>query len=241
MILLSLFLAYYLWKKNIDGQWAVYVLVIAFIINIPYLIYTWSLTGKLFYWGNSGGMSLYWMSTPVEGEYGDWNNTSFTANCGHDKIIPCNKDLLAIHHQKDMDYVLSLPVIEQDDAYKAIAIQNIKSHPVKYLRNCFCNFSRLFFGFPTSYFYQREGTLLRFPLNSILLTFIFISVFFSCYHYKKLPLLIHFIYSLIFVYLFLSTLVSAYPRQLYVVVPLLLFWMAYMMYISVSIKTEELA
>ena len=45
---------------------------IAFAIVTPYLAYTYNLTGRVFYWGNSGGMNLYWMSTPYENEFGDW-------------------------------------------------------------------------------------------------------------------------------------------------------------------------
>ncbi len=44
----------------------------ALIWCVPYLLMTYSLTGKPFYWGSSGGLSLYWMSTPYDTEMGDW-------------------------------------------------------------------------------------------------------------------------------------------------------------------------
>ena len=57
------------------------ILLTAFVVLSPYALYTWRLTGRVFYWANSGGTTLYWMSTPFEGEYGDWNNDTFTAHC----------------------------------------------------------------------------------------------------------------------------------------------------------------
>lgn len=47
---------------------------LALLICSPYLVYTYALTGKIFYWGNSGGLSLYWMSSPHPQEFGDWHN-----------------------------------------------------------------------------------------------------------------------------------------------------------------------
>ena len=40
------------------------VYALALVWCLPYLAHTYSLTGRWFYWGSSGGMSLYWMSTP---------------------------------------------------------------------------------------------------------------------------------------------------------------------------------
>jgi len=179
------------------------------------------------YWSNAGGMCLYWMSTPYDGEFGDWNNTDFTANCGHDKNIPCNAVLLSKNHKEDMDYITSLPIIDQDDAYKKIAVKNIKNNPVKYIRNCASNLGRIFFGIPASYFYQREETLARFPPNCFVFVFVLFSFSFTIVNIKKINFEIIFIALLLLSYLFISTLVSAYPRQLTIVVPLILFWTAY--------------
>src|SRR5207342_640960 len=47
-------------------------MTIALLLCTPWLGYTYSLTSKPFYWGNSGGLSLYWMSAP--GNLGDWHS-----------------------------------------------------------------------------------------------------------------------------------------------------------------------
>jgi hypothetical protein len=213
-------------NKNIHGFLIIFA---ALLCNMPYLSYTHNLTGKLFYWGNSGGSSLYWMSTPVEGEFGEWNNASFTANCGHDLRIPCNSSLIAKNHQKNMDIVSQYPTIHQDDELKRMAIENIKNYPLKYIRNYISNFSRLFFGVPNSYFYQREQTIWRILPNSIVFTLLLVSLVITIFNYKSISFELKFIVILTFIYLSLSLLVSAYPRQLYVVIPLLFFWFAYIL------------
>jgi 4-amino-4-deoxy-L-arabinose transferase-like glycosyltransferase len=45
--------------------------LVALALCTPWLVYTYSLTSKPFYWGNSGGLSLYWMTAP--GNLGDWH------------------------------------------------------------------------------------------------------------------------------------------------------------------------
>ena len=209
------------------GGKCILLLLTSLALNVPYLIYTYNLTGKIFYWGNSGGSSLYWMSTPVEGEYGDWNNSTFTANCGHDLKIPCNSNLIAKNHQENIDYIGQHPIIDQDDAFKVLAINNIKNYPVKYVRNIISNFSRLFFGIPNSYFYQREQTIWRILPNSIVLTLLFFSAVISIANLMRITYEVKLIVGVTYLYLLLSLLVSAYPRQLYVVVPFLFFWFAY--------------
>jgi 4-amino-4-deoxy-L-arabinose transferase-like glycosyltransferase len=226
MFSLSL-LIYFINGKKINAGKSIFILATALILNIQYLLYTYNLTGKILYWGNSGGSSLYWMSTPVEGEFGDWNNAEFTANCGHDIKIPCNANLIAKNHQKNMDQVNKLPLIEQDDELKKIAINNIINNPIKYLRNCISNFSRLFFGIPSSYFYQREITIWRIIPNSIVLTLLFLSCLLSLINYKEIKFEIRFIICLSLTYMLLTIFVSAYPRQLYVIMPILLFWNSY--------------
>ncbi len=214
------------------------VVIIAFLVTLPYLTYTYNLTGKILYWGNSGGSSLYWMSSPVEGEFGDWNNSTFTANCGQDFKIPCNSVLFAKNHQKDMDYISELSSIEKDDALKKIAISNIQNHPVKYIRNCLSNLSRLFFGIPNSYFYQREQTVFRLIPNSLIFTLLIFCSILTAVNFRTIKPEIHLIAGLTVTYLFLSTLVSAYPRQFYVVIPFIFFWASYVVCKTVTFKLK---
>ncbi len=58
-------------RKAVWGQTAI-LYAIAYALCIPYLIYTYSLTGKKFYWGTNGGEQMYWMTSPVSEELGNW-------------------------------------------------------------------------------------------------------------------------------------------------------------------------
>ena len=65
----------FLWivnRKAINYRKGIIILLIAFTTIVPYLIYTYHLTGRIYYLGTSGGNNLYWMSTPNQGEYGSW-------------------------------------------------------------------------------------------------------------------------------------------------------------------------
>lgn len=223
-------------RKSNRIQQSVLILILAIIINLPYLAYTYTLTGKIFYWGNSGGMSLYWMSTPFEGEFGDWNNSNFTANCSVDNNTPCNAEMLKSHHKKNYAEIYQYKGVERDEAFKSKAINNIKNHPVKYFKNCAANIGRMLFGFPTSYLYQRDKTLIRIPPNSILLTLMLMSFVLTTLNIRKIDYEVLFILSFIFIYLGASTLVSAYPRQFYIIVPMILFWINYLIARTCSLK-----
>ncbi|WP_051068798.1 ArnT family glycosyltransferase [Cesiribacter andamanensis] len=224
-------------SRTANARRLAYCFGVAFLLCVPYLLYTYSLTGRVLYWGNSGGMSLYWMSTPVEGEYGDWNNETFTANCGLPNM-PCSAPLLAVHHQADIAYVSQFVGVAKDDAYKRIAIDNIKAHPVKYVRNWLANIGRLLFGIPASYFYQREATLARILPNGVLLTFMLIAAVPTIRSWRRVALEIRILVLLLLLYLGASSLLSAYPRQFYVVVPMLLLWIGYVLERSLRISLQ---
>jgi len=139
-----------------------------------------------------------------------------------------------------MDYVLSLPTSSWDDEFKKIAIRNIKANPVKYLRNCMSNVSRLLFGIPFSYFFQQEKTLIRIPPNSIIAVLMFFSMIPTFIYWKRITVALQYLFIISFIYLGLSTLVSAYPRQFYVLVPVLLLWIGYIIENNVIIKAKFL-
>ena len=196
------------------------ILLIAFLPVLPYLAYTQSLTNRFLYFSNSSGMTLYWMSTPFEYEYGDWKDPSLKIACQH--CLPCQAELLEKNHRSDFDYIYQFKGLERDDAFKQIAFQNIKNHPTKYLRNCFANQSRLWFSFPMAYYAERDITLIRFLPNTGILTLFLLTLFLWLYNFKSVPTEISFLMGFILLYLGLSTLVTAYMRQLCPIVPIIL-------------------
>ena len=221
-------LCIYLFKKQKTVGQLTVTFLIAMLVTLPYLCYTYSITGRVFYWGNSGGMSLYWMSTPVEKEYGDWNDAQFRAYCDYDPNIPCNAALFAKNHQADYDAIYKFEGVARDDAFKQKAIENIKNHPLKYLKNIVANASRLFFGLPNSYQTLRIQNLFRILPNIFVFGMFIYCLIIGTMHFKKLPLIFYSFILLLLVYLGATLLVSAQQRQLYVVLPLILIWFAWL-------------
>lgn len=219
-IIVSLFI--YLIVKNKEIVQVGKILLIAFLLNIPYLLYTFQQTGKLLYWANSGGMSLYWASTPVEGEFGDWNDEHFTAYCGYDTTQPCNAALFAVHHQADYDSIYQLQGVARDEAFTDKALQNIRQHPVKYLKNCVANVGRLFFGLPFSYSYPRLANLARIPPGALVFFLCIFSIVSSIFYRGSHRTILHYLVVFLVLFLGATIVVAAYQRMLTVMVPLIL-------------------
>lgn len=215
-------------SDNVLSRKALLILVIALFINLPYLFYTYQLTGKLFYWANSGGSSLYWASSPFEGEFGDWNDDTFTAYCNIDPLLPCNAVFFVKNHAADFRLFNQYKGVEKDQAFKKKAIENIRNHPVKYIKNCVANVGRMFFDVPYSYNYERFQTFLRIPVNALTLTFLLLSSTLTLFWWRKIKFEILFL-LLLFSFFFSSlVLVSATQRLFYIIVPIILCWTAYM-------------
>ncbi len=220
---------YTLNTRDIAYKKIMFISIAACIVISPYLFYTYRLTSNVFYLSSEGGKVLYWMTSPSQDEYGDWNNSFYTANC-IDTTAFCNSDFIRKNHEADIEQINNTKtVLESDSLFKAMAIRNIKAHPVKYLKNWFSNIGRLLFGFPASYYFQNPKTLIRIYINSFLVIGMLYSFVLTLLNWKNIPLQIRFLVVLVFIYLFESSLVSAYPRQFYVVVPILLIWITYIL------------
>lgn len=187
---------------------------LSFIFCLPYLVYTHKLTDKVFYWTNSGGMSLYTMSTPHPDEFGDWSNTD---------VLQLNPN-----HSQFMDSIANLTPLERDDAYKKAAIENIASHPGKYAINYVANIGRLFFEFPLI---NRKDDVNRlfyiFPTMFIIAS-IFLALFIFILYFKFIPFEIVVLLLFFLAYLFGSSLLSAYSRMFQITLP---FWALFISFV----------
>ncbi|MBK7031322.1 MAG: hypothetical protein IPH45_19920 [Bacteroidales bacterium] len=175
-------------------------------------------------------MSLYWMSSPYENEYGAWDNEKFTAN-QIDFADPGINQLLKLNHQNDIDEFTKFKGVQKDDAYRSKAIQNIKAYPFKYVRNIYANISRMLFGFPGNYAYQRP--LMKIWYSSVLFTLMLFSFILSLIHWKKLHFIIRFLAVFALIYLGGTSLLGVGTRQFIIIIPALLFWIAYVMDLTV--------
>jgi 4-amino-4-deoxy-L-arabinose transferase-like glycosyltransferase len=125
---------------------------------VPWLAYTYSLTHKPLYWGNSGGSSLYWMSPTGPGETGQWH-------AGHTVY----RNAKFARYRPFLRHLQTLPPVARNAALQNTAIANIRAHPAEYARNLAANAGRMWFLVP---FWPRQawGTLaLCWIFNGLLL------------------------------------------------------------------------
>lgn len=198
------------------------VFAVSFVFCLPWLFYTYSITGKPFYWANSGNMSLYTMSTPFENEVGDWYTiTDLQLNPNHKGFI---------------DSVIKLTPLQRDDAFKAQAIKNIRNHPKKYFFNWIYNTNRLLF-FPSASAPKTIFAYHAFIPNMFVFVFIVITLLIGGFYYKRIPPELLVLLLFILIYLFGSTLLSTYRRMFYITMP---FWIVYFSYIFNSIVSIKI-
>lgn len=207
---------------------SIYIIFVAFLTTAPYLLYTYNLTGRFFYWGNSGGMSLYWMSTPDNIEYGDWKLPSLTNLLSPQPFNTTEGDsLLKANHLTEITSILKHEGVEQDVLFKKAAIRNIRSAPKKFIKNYFYNLSRMLFDFPYTYSYQIPQTITNILTGSLVLWAGVVALILSIINWRKITYVIKFIMLIFVLYFLISGLVSAYARQFDVMMPVVLFWIAY--------------
>jgi hypothetical protein len=217
LIFLVLYSVYFIWSRNKKVRLMLLMYAIALIICVPYLIGTYVLTGKVFYWGTSGGMSLYWMSTPYSDEWGDWFSVENVMS-----MPELNKN-----HGMDIQEVSSLSEPAMDAAYKEKAIQNIVHNPKKFLINWLANIGRLLFEYPYSYVQQTIRTYYYMLPNAIFVTLLLISFVPALLRWEQIPFEIK-ILPFFAILAFLGTsILSGYVRFFTAVVPFLIVWMAY--------------
>jgi 4-amino-4-deoxy-L-arabinose transferase-like glycosyltransferase len=147
------------WRpRSAEARRLLIVHLLALTTTAPYLAYTYRLTGQPLYWGNSGGLSLYTMSTPFVEEWGDWFGPAQV------------RDMPELaRHKAFFDSVATLTPVEQDRRLRQQGLRNIREHPTKFGRNVAANLSRLFFSFPFSYTPQKLRGLFYAVPNGLLL------------------------------------------------------------------------
>jgi hypothetical protein len=225
-ILLFLFL--YFWKKKDMFRKALIVYLLALFLCSPYLLYTYSLTDRILYWGDSGGLSLYWMSTPYEDEFGDWYD--------FEKVRESRQ--LAKHH-RFFEKLEVLPSLQRDDELKMQAIKNIMKHPVKYLKNVSANIGRMLFNYPYSFVPQKKRTFFYIIPNMFIVVCSIMCIYPYFARRKIIPGEIHIMVVFFLISFAGSALVSAYPRQFMVLVPVLLIWLFFVITHAVRIELQH--
>jgi 4-amino-4-deoxy-L-arabinose transferase-like glycosyltransferase len=241
-------------KKNVNFKKSASVLAIASLITIPWLAYTYQMTGKILYWSSFGGNNLYWMSSPYESEYGDWS--PYPGPYEEKDQVPGTLEKVKSLHKKDFDQIFKSKEAQdlyikngeiygspytgviQDDTLKQIAYCNILSYPVKFIQNCISNAGRMIFNYPSAYTLQKPSTLKRLPINGTILVFAAFSFIITLVNWKKILFPLRFLLFFALLYFGGSLLGSAGPRMFTIIVPILLFWIAYIFQRSIKVKVK---
>ncbi len=213
-------------QRTRPARTALGVFLLALLWCAPYLFHMYAATGKVFYWGTSGGMSLYWMSTPHTGEYGSW----YSSNQVRDRpeLAP---------HRVFFASLESLNDVERDDAFKKQAIYNIANHPKEYARNWAANVGRLLFSYPFSFAAQSLTTYFYLAPNMFIVVLFVVSLIPAVLRPHAMPFELWFLLAFALIALGGSTLVSGYERQFRPLVPILSVWVGL---VSVRVLRIEL-
>ncbi|WP_296377948.1 hypothetical protein [Winogradskyella sp.] len=215
-------------SHKISRKYAI-LLFLSFSFTTPYLAYTYSLTNKFLYFADSGGMSLYWMSTPYEDEYGDWH--SFTTLKEKPKLYK--------NHGSFVNSIQNLHPVDKDIALKEKAIENIKNNKFKFFKNWMYNLNRLFFNSPYSTEYKpSKSVFINTMFKGVLLFLTVITVLLTLKHSKKIKPIFYFLGSFIIIYIGGVSLLSSYPRFLDILLPMLLIWISYMLQKFIILKLK---
>lgn len=199
---------------------ALVVFILAAVLCVPYLVYTYTLTGKVLYWGSNGGDMLYWMSSPYPNEYGDWHMEK-------EVLDQEGNPELYKNHGELFKNIAHLSIVEKDKILKRKAIENITKYPTKYLQNWLANLGRLVFNYPYSYLPQ---TLLKYIYiipNAFLLVIGILCLYPSWIGRRHIPPTIKYLLVFASVYFMGNSLVSAYPNYFIIIVPIFLLWIAF--------------
>jgi len=224
-------------RKSINHRRNLAISLIAFATMLPYFIYTYNLTGRIYYVGNPGADALYWLSNPYKLEYGDW--LTYPRDPGPDIYrVHFSQDSLDAHHRKDFDSIYQFDGAKRDDAFRSIAMKHIKSHPVKFIENCISNIGRMLFSFPNSYTLQNNKTLLRLPLNGLIVVLCIFCLIPTILNWKRISYPLRFLLFFVLIYLGLSTVVSGLTRMFTVVVPIFLIWIAYIIQRTLTVRLK---
>jgi hypothetical protein len=205
-----------LWQRTHGVRTASKVFLLGLLWCVPYLLYMYSVTGKVFYWGTSGGMSLYWMSTPYPGEYGSWYSSDQVKE--RPELAP---------HREFFATLEGLSDVERDDAFKKRAFDNIAHHPKEFARNWAANVGRMLFSYPFSFAAQSLTTYFYLAPNMFLVVLFLMSLIPAALRPRAVPFELWFLLAFSLIALAGSTLVSGYDRQFRPLVPILCVWVAF--------------
>ena len=209
-----------------------YIFIAALLFCLPYLIYTYTLTGNLFYWSTNGGDTLYSSVSPYSNEYGDYIISS--------KILDTTT-VISKHHFNTLNPIKTLSQFEMDKIFKEKAIKILKAHPLKYAFNWLNNMGRLIFNYPYSYTLQKPDTFFYIIPNSFLFVITTLLLYPFWLNRRKIPKEIKLVLLFGVIYFWGASLIDAEGRHFAVIVPVLLLGISFMLSRIIKIEINSRA
>jgi hypothetical protein len=154
-VFLALAAAIGLWRRSSAWRRHAKQASVALALCLPYLAYTYALTGRLFYWSSAGPNSLYWLSTPYDDEWGDWHSEALVRSdpelrAHHAALFERAGGLVDDPELSEEEVLFNLSTPEAADLFGKEALQNIRARPFHFARNWTANLSRLLTDRPVS-------------------------------------------------------------------------------------------
>jgi 4-amino-4-deoxy-L-arabinose transferase-like glycosyltransferase len=149
----------YLVRRDERRRRLLLVPALALVLCVPWLGYTYSVTHHALYWGSSGAMSLYWMSSPADQDVGDWHGAN---------DVFSDPNLAA--HRPYFRSLIGLDLNAQNHSLEHHALDNVSNHPFKFAQNVADNISRMWLNTPYS-FKSARLTSVGYALPNLLLLF----------------------------------------------------------------------
>ncbi len=199
--------------------------------SVPYLSYTYKLTNKSFYWGTNGGEQLYWMTSHLKHEYGNWITPDYVLENKVPGLDSSHYDFFVKAHTK--------PPIERNEIFTQKAKQNLKENPMGYLYNFTASSLRLVFAFPYTHRLHSLSPYPRIFTNLLLLVPLLFSLMPTWRHRSHFPIEIKCIGLFIPIYWGMTSAITGTLRHFYPVIPFIIIWLAFIYTHFVQIKFEN--
>jgi hypothetical protein len=208
-----------LWRRGGGYRRTLIVGATAVLLCTPYLAYTYSRSGRFFYWASSGGLSLYWLSTPFDGELGDWHKWE---KLSADSPIRAN-------HERFFASLEGLNEVERDSELKRQALCQIADHPKKFALNWLANVGRLLFSYPFTDTPQKLSTYFYLLPNMFLVVPGVPSLYVAWIRRRDVPHELWMLLGFGILSFLGNSLLSAYARQFTPLVPIFALWVLVVM------------
>ncbi len=207
-----------------------FVYSVALALCLPWLVFTYSETGRVFLWGNSGSLSLYWMSSPHRQDLGDWRGGAY-------EIVVSDPRLS--HHREFFEELAPLDPDEQNRRLERAALDNIRGDPGKFVKNVAANGSRMWFDMPFSDKPQMLSTLYYLVPNSLILWLLVICSILLARRRSRIPPEAFAFAAFATLAFGLHAVLAAYPRMLMPIIPIGLWIVVYTVGTTLRPTAEE--